>query len=208
MWSVPREWEGETAFIVASGPSVTQGDVDRLKGRKVIVINSSYTVAPWADILFFGDCRWWMVHRDAALKLFRGRIVTSSRSAPEVPKGMPRLLRLDKVEPEVGLSRDPRKVAMKRTSLQAAINLAVHLGVSRIVLLGADGKPSADGRTHHHAPHQWPVRPENWEEQAKQLALTRKPLKKLRIGIVNCSPGTALTCFPTATLDSALDVQS
>ena len=56
-WSVPREWPGETAFIVGGGPSVLGQDLDALRGRRVIVINSSVYAVPGADFLFFDDHR-------------------------------------------------------------------------------------------------------------------------------------------------------
>ena len=59
-WKVPRMWEGETVAILAGGPSLTQAQVDYVKGKcKVIAINSSYLLAPWADILYFCDNRWY-----------------------------------------------------------------------------------------------------------------------------------------------------
>ena len=58
-WSVPREWPRQTAFIVCGGPSVLGQNLELLRGRNVIVINSSVYAVPWADYLYFGDWRWW-----------------------------------------------------------------------------------------------------------------------------------------------------
>ena len=73
---IARDWVGETAFIIAGGPSVKTQPVDLLKGRRVIVINSSYERAPWGDILFFHDYIWWQHHR-TALQTFAGQIYTN-----------------------------------------------------------------------------------------------------------------------------------
>src|SRR4029450_12910778 len=79
-WSVPREWPGETVFIVGGGPSVLQQDLGLLRGRRVIVINSSFYSVPWADILYFGDYRWWNEPENkAAIAGFAGRAVTVSQ---------------------------------------------------------------------------------------------------------------------------------
>src|SRR5262245_45138593 len=79
-WSVPQEWSGETAFIVGGGPSVLGQDLELLRGRRVIVINSSVFAVPWADFLYFGDWRWWHEHENrAAIAVFAGRPVTTSR---------------------------------------------------------------------------------------------------------------------------------
>ena len=66
---VPRAWVDETAVCIASGPSLTQADVDYVRGKaRVIVVNNGYLLAPWADVLYAADARWWMLAqgRDAA----------------------------------------------------------------------------------------------------------------------------------------------
>ena len=83
-WPVPREWEGETVFIVGGGPSVLGVDLEVLRGRRVIVINSSVYAVPWADFLYFGDWRWWNEpENQAAVASFAGRVVTVSRMVSE-----------------------------------------------------------------------------------------------------------------------------
>jgi hypothetical protein len=62
-WRVAPEWADETAFIVAGGTSVQQLDLALLRGRRVIAVNSSYEVVPFADFLFFNDASWWETHR-------------------------------------------------------------------------------------------------------------------------------------------------
>jgi hypothetical protein len=52
-------WAGETAVLVASGPSLCPSDVDRVRGRaRVIAVNDGYRLAPWADVLYACDRRW------------------------------------------------------------------------------------------------------------------------------------------------------
>jgi hypothetical protein len=41
VWTVPRDWAGETVVILAGGPSVLDQDLSLLKGRRVIAINSA-----------------------------------------------------------------------------------------------------------------------------------------------------------------------
>ena len=45
----------QTVFIVAGGASVLEHDLEALRGRRVIVINSSVHAVPFADYLYFGD---------------------------------------------------------------------------------------------------------------------------------------------------------
>ena len=201
-WRVAPEWASETAFIVAGGSSVLGQDLSLLRGHRVIVVNSSYEAAPFADILFFGDLSWWETHRRReALVAFAGRIVTVSLRA--VGR---RLLRLRRQVPPPGLSCDPCCVVSERTSLQGAINLAVHLGVKRIVLLGADMRRADNGRSHHHSPHPRPNKPGNrtWDIQMAQLRLAVEPLRELGIEVINTSPISRIDWWPRAELAACL----
>jgi hypothetical protein len=79
-WRVQPEWRGQTVVIVGGGPSLTKEQVDAaghvVVGRaapKVIAINNAIELAPWADVLYFCDARWYEWHRD--------RVRTSSCNA-------------------------------------------------------------------------------------------------------------------------------
>jgi hypothetical protein len=199
-WRVPRDWPGETAFILAGGPSVAGLDLAQLGGRRVIAINSSVFAWPAADVLIFGDTRWWRQH-EAGLANFAGRIVTTALGARS-----PRLSKLRKLAPKPGaaLSRDAGALCMQFTTLHAAIDLAAQLGAVRIVLLGADMQRAADGRSHHHPPHQWAVKPGCWDEQMAQLQWTAAELVERGIAVINCSPQSRIGWWRKETLNEVL----
>ncbi|MBR1150095.1 hypothetical protein [Bradyrhizobium sp. JYMT SZCCT0428] len=201
-WHVTREWEGETAFIVGGGPSVLCQDVEQLRARRVLAINSSFVLVPFADILLFGDLRWWIDNR-GKLGEFGGRIVTCRRSPCELKSAGRPLLTLERQNPP-GLAVVPTRVVFKRTSYVAAINLAVHLGCRRIIALGLDGARDAKGLSHHHTPHRWPVRPDCWKAQAAELATLVAPLKQLGVELLNASPGSAVPFWPIVSLEDVL----
>jgi hypothetical protein len=189
-YSVRREWEGQTAFIVAGGPSVLQQDLTLLHRRNVIVINSSVYAVPWADFLYFGDWRWWHeAENRAAIASFAGRVVTISRMMSEDKK----VLVCRKTNPP-GLASAPDSLMQKWTSLTAATNLAAHLvgPGGTIVWLGADGKIAVDGRTHHYArPHRWPHKKGCYDQQHADLVTIIPSLQARKISLFNASPGTA-----------------
>ena len=108
--------------------------------------------------------------------------------------------------PPPGLSLDRSCAVSERTSLQGAINFAVHLGVKRIVLLGADMRRADDGRSHHHLPHPRPNKPGNqtWDIQMAQLRLAVEPLRQLGIDVINTSPITRIDWWPRAELAACL----
>lgn len=197
-WVIPTEWPGETAFVVAGGPSVATQPIELLAGRKVIAVNNSWTVVPNADFLFFGDSRWWQHYGRAAEKGFRGRIVTCASGVSHIP----RLLRVRAFSPP-HLSGDRSAVMMRRSSVSGAINLAVLLGAAKIVLLGVDAKPGAAGRTHHHDPHPWGQRPKCWDDQRNEFYELAKSLRGVEV--INASPGSACKSWPVMTLEQAIE---
>lgn len=198
-YTAAAQWPGETAFVVAGGTSVDQyKPLDCLRGRKVVAINSSIKDVPFADVLYFGDTRWFNHHRKN-LADFCGRIVTVSAIAASAAG-----VDLMKKRHPPGLSKDRQELTARRTSLVPVINLLAHYGVKVIVLLGADGGPGADGRTHHHDRHPWPLREDCWDQQRADLESICKPLQKIGITVLNASPGTKLDLWPVVKLEDVL----
>lgn len=185
-WTVECEWPGEVAYIIGGGPSVLTQDLTRLRGQRVIVINSSVYAAPWADILYFGDWRWWDENREAVAS-FAGRVVTTSRIGVD-----PKILTCKKADPP-GLSFERNTLMQRWTSLTAATNLAAHL-VGRggaIIWLGADGKVTPE-RTHHYArPHPWRSKPDAYDKQHADLMTIVPSLWRMGVAAFNASPDTA-----------------
>lgn len=203
-WTVPCEWPGERAFIVAGGPSVLGYDLEALRGRNVIVINSSVYAVPWADFLYFGDYRWWNEPENrAAVANFAGCAVTTSRLLPA--SANVKICR--KMNPP-GLARDRDTLMQKWTSLTAATNLAAHLvgPGGTIVWLGADGKAAPDGRTWHHKPHRWDPRAERYDRHRRDIATMVEPLRDMSVTLFNASPGSAYAdLWPVVDLHEVLD---
>ena len=204
--TIKPTWQDQDAFIVAGGTSVTQADVDLLKGRNVVVINSSYLSALWAPVLFFADERWWTreIYRTGnRLADFKGDIYTISG----ISKGS-RLKRLGRQAPsKEGICSKPDTVTMQYTSVQAAMNLCVHKGAKRIILLGVDNKiDKATGRAHHHEeyPKAWPRRETSWAQKFNNLETTVQPLKDRGIQVINCSPISELPWWPKQSLAEVL----
>ena len=215
--SFPPLWKGETIFIIAGGTSVLRQDLSLLKGRRVIVVNSSYETYPDADALYFGDSRWYDLHREKeGFKKFAGLIVTTSQAASGA-----RLIKGKRITPgpSTGLAVESYALAGVRTSLQAAMNLGFHYGGfalpevtrKRMVLLGADAGRAADGRSHHHAAHPWKNKPENrtWDIQNAQFQTIVAPLAKFGVEVINTSDITRIPWWPIRPLEQAVaDEQS
>lgn len=204
MWSIAREWAGETGFVLAGGASVKLLDLSLLKGRRVIAINSAVLAYPDADILFFADARWWSDPAKrwrADIGSFTGRVVTTSNVGP------PGTLRLTKIEPTHGLATKPDQVALSRSGVTGAINILVHLGCKRIVLLGVDGKVSTDGRRHHHgAAYPWPMVKACFDHHAAEFKAVAPSLVKAGVEIVNANPDSAIDVWPKMPFEDVISM--
>lgn len=201
-WTVSPEWSGETAFLISGGPSVADQNVELLRDRKVIVVNSSCHRVPWADILFFGDERWELNNR-AAVKAFQGRVISASYGNVHCDY-IQFLWRPQPGDTPDGLSDDPSKVFLRHTSVRGAINLLVHLGVKTIVTMGLDGGPNTQGQTHHHDPHPWGMNPNIWDLQRTELAGIVPSLEARGVKLLNASPGSRIPFWPIINLEDAI----
>ncbi|MFZ1059280.1 MAG: hypothetical protein WAP47_08810 [Candidatus Rokuibacteriota bacterium] len=191
-------WPGETGFIIAGGPSLAGFDWSRLAGRKVLAINSSILSYPGANVCFFGDARWWMWNAGKVKAAFTGPVFTCSEIAD------PRVFNLIKAKPAPYVSADPAAVTMQRTSLTAAMNLAVHFGCHRLVLMGADMKADQDGRAHHHPEHPIPQIPGCWEKQMTELRHVAVALRDLGVDVINSSMVSRIDWWPKQPIEELL----
>ncbi|MER9355549.1 methyltransferase domain-containing protein [Mesorhizobium sp. M0514] len=191
MWAVPREWTGETVFILAGGASVLSQDLSLLSGRRVIAINSAWKTYPQADVLFFADTRWWTkFHPD-----FGGLVVTTCAWSDK------RIKNLKKIAPGKGIATRPDTLALETTSVTGAINLAVHFGASRIVLLGVDGQIVKGQRHHHTDAYPWPFKGDSFGKHAAEF---RAVAASIPVPVINCSPVSNLDIWPKMTLEEAV----
>lgn len=209
LWKVPPAWKGEIAFVIAGGTSIDERIVSQIRGKgRVVVINSSYAIAPWADLLFFGDSRWWLEHAQKrigdlppVLDIFEGSIATCSPAAIDFNRN---LLRLKRIPISFGLAKESTQVVMRRTSLCPLLNILYHKRISYVYLLGADAKRSDDGREYHHYPHQWKGAKNKYAEQMADLKRMIKPLRRAGMSIFNCSPISAIDWWPKVDVRSIL----
>lgn len=197
MARVPRMFPDSTIVCLGGGPSLTAEDVAFCRGKaRVVAINDAYRLAPWADVLYACDAAWWAFHQGAPE--FRGRKFSIESRAASF--GVTVLGNAG----EHGLSLDPTCLKNGRNGGYQAINLAVLLGAKRILLLGYD-MAIRGGRRHWFGEHPPAIR----KDSPYSLFLDRfqslvSPLKALGVDVINCTPGSALKCFPTAALDAAL----
>lgn len=177
-----------TVVCIASGPSLTDADVERVRasGLPAIVTNTTYQRCPWATVLIGHDANWWAVHHRQVQRTFRGHRVTGESAGKRY--GAQHLAVL--------------KFKTFRNAGCAAISLAVLAGARRVILLGYDGRFAPDGRTHWHGDH--PVgllgncgSMPHWPERFGQVAAYAR---QHDVEVLNASRDTAHEMFPRIAL--------
>jgi len=204
-WEVPELWRGATVAILGGGPSLSVDQVAQVcaSGCRVIAVNNAYAIAPFADMLYFCDHDWWREHAErAAYREFAGIKVTLEN--PKVVKAEPAVRSLQNLG-RTGLCAERHGLHTGQNGGYQAINLAVHLGAKRIVLLGFDMKVSADGRFNWHSGHRRKGSPDQYARlMLPKFPTLLGPLAARGVEVLNATPGSALKCFREVSLQAAL----
>lgn len=199
MVGVPRLWPGETVVCIGTGPSLTPEDVAYCQGKAhVIAIKHAVEWAPWADVLYAcgsDGSKWWTRNREA-VEAFGGLRYTLDPAAERWAQVLAQT-------GVTGLETEPTGIRTGRNSGYQAINLAVHFGARRIVLLGYDMQPDAQDRDHFFGQH-WHGSRVPFRVFTDLFASLVEPLCALGVEVLNATRRTALTCFPRVTLAEAL----
>lgn len=228
-WSrVLPAWKGKTVAILAGGPSLTRPafemvraarDADRLR---VIAINDSYLLAPWADVHYAADVKWHRWHKAGIDKpelglraedirarwaAFRGERCSIQPSEAHVDKDIHVLRNSDHPRSGTGLSLDPRYLVTGRHGGFQSLNIAILSGAVRVLLLGYDANLGARGETHWHGDHPIAGRdPVNNAYQTFRRSFTEAEhaITATGVKVLNCSLTSAIDTFPKVSLDEAL----
>lgn len=186
-------------FCIASGPSLCAEDVDAVRGRgTVIAVNNAVQLAPWADVLYACDQRWWLAYRDLWSE-FGGERVSCQ---PENAAFGARI-----VAKENGDGLGLQGVRTGGNSGHQALNLAYLRGATTVILLGYDMQHGADGRAHCHPDH--PAGMSNFPESVHGMCIASfgriaRDLRAQGMRVINCTRSTALHCFERMPIADAL----
>jgi hypothetical protein len=211
-WMAPELWPASTIVCIGGGPSLTREQVESVRGRaRVIAINDAYKLAPWADVLYFCDCKWWRWHAKH-LGSWQGLIVRLQGGEHDFGDKRIKVMRNMDLPPAPGKGKGDRKGGLSdqrdglRTGANSgfqAIGLAVHLGAKRIVLLGYDMQASGT-KTHWFGDHPGGTSAKVYDVMLPHFQTLVAPLAKRGIEIVNATPGSRLSAFPRKALAEAL----
>lgn len=209
---LPKIWEGETVILLGGGPSLASLDKGLLKGQRCIGINNGWEISPEdVDVCYFGDFAWWEWNHRKVIDNFGGLIVTDCGEGQM--KAWPRVTALIR-DYKIGLQwKFQNRLCWCKNSGATAINLAVLLGASRILLLGYDmkateGAPNKGNNWHGH--HKRLPRPNAYAGFIPSFLPIKHDLDRMeretgrRVEVINCTPESALDVFPKLTLEVCL----
>lgn len=201
------DWRGDCVAVVAGGPSLKNQDLSILRDRiHVVVVNESYRLCPWAEILYSCDSTWWRL-REHDLKKFGGLKISFENADVQLD------LKKIQIKKEKGdkwsnemLFSEPGVVGSGGNSGFQLTNIVAQKGATGIALLGVDMR--ADGGLHWHGrhpnqlrnPHE--VQLEEWRKIFDKAAFR---LKDKGVDVVNCSSTSALENYPKMTINDMLE---
>lgn len=196
-WEIPRLWDGATVAVLASGPSMSQEAADKVRaaGIPTIAVNTTFKLAPWADMLYAADAAWW--HSTPQARKFAGLKVSA-----EQVDGVNSIGNAG----GVGYTDHTMAVHTFGNSGAQAIQIAAKAGAARVLLLGMDMTGG-----HWHGPHPAPLRnthQDTYEVWRSYLPVLADALRARGVEVVNCSLESAVDCWPKVALEDALAPRS
>jgi hypothetical protein len=193
------DWTGQTAVVIATGPSLTADDcaVVRDSGARVIAVNLAFRMAPFADVCFMGDY--------LAVKTYDHEVPKTMSKWACVPMAKDQF-KWNFMRASNGVGLGPKGMIFNGgNSGYGAINLAYQFGAAKIVLLGFDMQKGEKGERHCHPDHPRNMTQnqpfDQWLPRFEPLAAG---LKAAGIEVVNCTRRTALTAFRQGDLKEEL----
>lgn len=169
--------------------------------------NNVWQIVPDLAVLYGCNLKWWQHYWSPELAAHPAEKWTTNAEAART-FGLHWIAEANRP----GLSNDPELVHHGHGSGYSLLNLAYLMGAARIVLLGYDLQYSADyngaarhvgsGPRHYFGEYPEPLR--HWPSVRVQrgvhvelLDLYQSVADQGAVEIVNCTPGSALRCFPT-----------
>lgn len=212
MYRFTRDWEGQTAVFIGNGLSVLDVDLTRLRDTdyRVMVTNGGFQLYPLADQLMCSDKHY--LGSDPPFHEYLGpQIVVTQPQA--VVRRDPRMVfvkraYIDSIKGDI--FKDPGTLVEGHTSTATSLSAATLRGVGRILLLGVDLRPGPDMRRRatddrvgnlpdiaHRAQARYAL-------MNRHLAAQAEHILRRNIQVINCSPDSALSCYPKGRLEDYL----
>jgi len=165
-------------------------------------VNDAYLLAPWADVCYFADARWWEWHETRPeFMAFSGQKVTIENTGRMVRDPEVFMLHNDGYE---GLSEKPNALRTGSNSGYQAVNIAVLAGAKKILLIGYDMR-FPGGKSHWHDGHPIKVGEDRYKQYARTYKSMLAQLTQLGVDVVNCTAKSEISAFRFSTIEKELD---
>jgi hypothetical protein len=199
------DWRDEIIACIASGPSAKKAGVELLRGRaKVIAINESWQLCPWADALYGCDGKWWS-WRGGVPKFYGLKIWADPAGCDHLYKDIKKITIRDNKSDELLMDKLGHVGAGGNSGFQC-LNLAAQFGGKRILLVGFDMRVDLGEHWHarHYPPLSNPHPNDNLPRWRRAIDGAHERLKQAGIEVINCSPVSMLKAYPKMTIAEAL----
>jgi len=187
-------WSSKPAVLIGGGPSlaVEQVDYARQSDCYILAINNAYQLCPDAAALYACDRNWW--------EHYRPDFAGTKYSLEYGKEGVFKMSNTG----QNGIETAWPGIRTGSNSGYQAINLAVHFGCKKIILIGYDMQHTG-GKRHWHPDHPKSLKNSpgvsRWRRNFEDAAMI---LEDMGIGVINCTIQTALTCFWQADIREVL----
>ena len=202
-----------TLVCIATGPSVTpeQVEIARRKGFELYACNNAIFLAPDAALLYAVNHRWWLHYWDKVKDLPCEKWTTNTFASEYF--GINCINETHKP----GLSQNRDVIHHGHGSGYSLVSMAYRNGAERIILLGYDLKYATDYNAANHDPgstprhffgeyphsmQHWPSKQVKGGVHVELLELYRSIARQNVVEVVNCSPDSAIDCFPNVPIDA------
>lgn len=229
MSEVLPAWKRATCVLIGSGPSLTREHVELVRAACAssatfsIVINASYLWAPWADVCYFADAKFWRWHTEGVdmpglnltaaqvkqrFALFPGQKCSIKHGEQGIIDESVHLLgNKGGSNHSYGISRDPQRICTGNHSGYQALNIAILSGASRIILLGYDGTVHQNGQSHFHGGHPTRTPASAYQMYREAFSQGEREIRASGATVLNCSPGSTINSFDRSTIEKELRLE-
>ena len=210
---VPKLFEGKTAALLASGPSLTPRQVWECAQAGWALFGCNNQCIYALDVLWAPDMEWLDIVDPRRVEHIPHRFTTATRGQRQQRQNPPRFRanwQYLETDPNIVWSDMPSKLARGQHAGYQLINLAGLAGCKRLVLLGYDGRrvKQADGTR---ARHWFGVHPGHLNKKSKFDEFNQNYLQlpdtlaDRGIEVINATENSAIEAFERASLADCIN---
>lgn len=187
------DWRGATSVCIATGPSLTEAQVERVRTSSVrsIGINDVGLKHRWLDIWYAADFQFWKFYEPSAASSDALKVCAD---ADMLTGGIADLyLSVSEKDRDRAKRYEPGYALHGEHSGFQSLQLAISLGASRVILLGYDCKPNGQKTNYFGSKCQALYRHshyETWPLHYEKLAIPDG------VEVLNATPDSAIKAFP------------